>query len=386
MSFIPYGRQNISDEDINSVIDVLRSPIITQGEIVPNFESTVSKYVNANYGVAVNSATSGLHIACLAMDLGPGDWLWTSPNSFVASANCGIYCGANVDFIDIDPNTGLIDIDILKKKLLEAQKFDKLPKVLVPVHFAGSSCDMKSIKDLSDKFGFKILEDASHAIGGKYMELPVGNCKFSDITVFSFHPVKIITTGEGGICSTNNLEYARRMRMLRTHGITKEVNSFHNKNPDPWTYEQQELGFNYRLTDFQAALGISQMKRLDTFVEARNYIWNNYKNLLKDLPITMLKIPENVYSSLHLCVVSFDIFDKKNHKLVFEKLRYAGIGVQVHYIPIHLQPFYKNKGFKKGDFPNAEKFANNVFSIPLYPSLNKKEQLKVVEELNKSIT
>ena len=385
MKFIPYGRQNISNEDINSVIEVLRSPIITQGDVISTFEEIVSNYVNSKYGVAVNSATSGLDLACLAMDLKPGDWLWTSPNTFVASANCGIYCGANIDFVDIDQKTGLIDIDFLKEKLLQAKIAGKLPKIIVPVHFAGSSCDMAEIKNLSDKYGFKILEDASHAIGGKYMGEPIGNCKYSDITVFSFHPVKIITTGEGGMCLTNNKEYARRMRNLRTHGITKDVNFFQQKSPSPWSYEQQELGFNYRLTDFQAALGISQMKKLDLFVIERHRIWKIYQNLLKDLPISLLDIPNNVYSSLHLCVIYFNVFNTKFHELVFKKLRTAGIGVQVHYIPVHLQPFYKDKGFKEGYLPESEKFAHNVLSIPLYPSLEDNEQRYVVEVLKKSI-
>ena len=385
MKFIPYGRQIISNEDINSVVDVLRSPMITQGDLIPFFEEIVSNYVNSKYGVAVNSATSGLHLACLAMDLQPGDWLWTSPNTFVASANCGIYCDAKVDFVDIDQKTGLIDIDFLKDKLSKAKISGKLPKILVPVHFGGSSCDMAEIKNLSDVYGFKILEDASHAIGGRYRGEPVGNCKYSDITVFSFHPVKIITTGEGGMCLTNNREYARRMKNLRTHGITKDVNFFKEKNPSPWSYEQQELGFNYRLTDFQAALGISQMKKLDLFVNERHRIWKIYKNLLKDLPISLLDIPDNVYSSLHLCVIYFDVFNKKVHEIVFKKLRSAGIGVQVHYIPVHLQPFYKDRGFKEGDFPESEKFAHNVLSIPLYPSLKDSEQMYVVELLKKSI-
>ena len=378
---IPYGRQSIDKEDIEAVVKVLKSDFVTQGPVVSKFEEAISKKVGSKYSVAVNSATSALHIACRALDVRPGDWIWTTPITFVASANCGVYCGANIDFVDINPRTGLMDIDILESKLTNADRLGKLPKIIVPVHFAGSSCEMQRIKSLSLKYGFKILEDASHAIGGKYMNEPVGTCKYSDITVFSFHPVKIITTGEGGMCITNNEIYARRMRNLRTHGITKDQDYFLDKNPNPWSYEQQELGFNYRLTDFQAALGISQMKKLDFFVNERNRLWNEYKILINDLPISLLEVPNNVYSALHLCVISLNFFNKKNHQMIFKKLKSEGIGVQVHYIPVHLQPFYKDKGFKNGDLPNAEKFSSNVISIPLYPSLDKRDQNIVVEKL-----
>ncbi len=383
MAFIPYGRQNISDADIQAVIEILKSPFITQGPTVPIFEKSISNYVNSTYSVAVNSATSALHIACLALDLGPEDSLWTSPITFVASANCALYCGAKVDFVDIDINTGLLDINLLKEKLTKARRDNLLPKVIVPVHYAGSSCNMKEIYALSKEFGFKILEDASHAIGGKLYGEPVGNCKYSDICVFSFHPVKIITTAEGGVASTNNSYLARKMYELRSHGITKDPKFFKNLPSKPWSYEQQSLGFNYRLTDIQAALGISQMQNLDKFVSERNRLWKLYKEKIEGLPISMLNIPQDVISSLHLAVVLINNCDPIKHQLIFSKLREVNIGVQVHYIPVHLQPFYKSIGFKKGYLPNAERFAESVISLPLFPGLNEKEQDYVVSELSK---
>lgn len=383
MSFIPYGRQNISDADIQAVIEILKSPYITQGPTVPIFEKSISNYVNSTYSVAVNSATSALHIACLALDLGPGDSLWTSPITFVASANCALYCGSNVDFVDIDINTGLLDINLLKEKLIKARRDNLLPKVIVPVHYAGSSCNMKEIYALSKEFGFKILEDASHAIGGKLYGEPVGNCKYSDICVFSFHPVKIITTAEGGVASTNNSYLARKMYELRSHGITKDPKFFKNLPSKPWSYEQHSLGFNYRLTDIQAALGISQMQNLDKFVSERNRLWKLYKEKIKGLPISMLNIPQDVISSLHLAVVLINDYDPRKHQLIFSKLREVNIGVQVHYIPVHLQPFYKSIGFKKGYLPNSERFAESVISLPLFPGLKEKEQDYIVTQLSK---
>ena len=383
MSFIPYGRQNISDADIQAVIEILKSPFITQGPTVPIFEKSISNYVNSTYSVAVNSATSALHIACLALDLGPGDSLWTSPITFVASANCALYCGSNVDFVDIDINTGLLDINLLKEKLIKARRDNLLPKVIVPVHYAGSSCNMKEIYALSKEFGFKILEDASHAIGGKLYGEPVGNCKYSDICVFSFHPVKIITTAEGGVASTNNSYLARKMYELRSHGITKDPKFFKNLPSKPWSYEQHSLGFNYRLTDIHAALGISQMQNLDKFVSERNRLWKLYKEKIKGLPISMLNIPQDVISSLHLAVVFINDYDPKKHQLIFSKLREVNIGVQVHYIPVHLQPFYKSIGFKKGYLPNSERFAESVISLPLFPGLKEKEQDYIVTQLSK---
>lgn len=383
MSFIPYGRQNISNSDIEAVIKVLKSPLITQGPTVPLFEKSISNYVNSTYSVAVNSATSALHVSCLALGLGKGDYLWTSPITFVASANCALYCGAKVDFVDIDMNTGLLDINLLNEKLSKAKRENQLPKVVVPVHFAGSSCNMREIYQLSKEFGFKILEDASHAIGGKLYGEPVGNCKYSDICVFSFHPVKIITTAEGGVATTNNPYFARKMYEFRSHGITKDPNLFKNLPSRPWSYEQQSLGFNYRLTEIQAALGLSQMKNLDNFIAERNRLWRIYKEKLEGLPLSLLNIPEDVVSSLHLAVFFINAHDPEKHEFIFSKLREANIGVQVHYIPVHLQPFYKSIGFKKGYLPNSERFAESVISLPLFPGLKEEEQNYVVSELSK---
>ena len=383
MSFIPYGRQNISNSDIEAVIQVLKSPFITQGPTVPLFEKSISDYVNSTYSVAVNSATSALHISCLALGLGKGDYLWTSSITFVASANCALYCGAKVDFVDIDINTGLLDINLLKEKLSKAKRENQLPKVIVPVHYAGSSCNMREIHQLSKEFGFKILEDASHAIGGKLYGEPVGNCRYSDICVFSFHPVKIITTAEGGVATTNNPYFARKMYELRSHGITKDPKLFKNLPSKPWIYEQQSLGFNYRLTEIQAALGLSQMQKLDNFVAERNRLWKLYKEKLEGLPISLLSIPEDIVSSLHLAVFFINTNEPGKHEFIFSKLREANIGVQVHYIPVHLQPFYSSIGFKKGYLPNSERFAERVISLPLFPGLKEEEQDYVVSELSK---
>ena len=382
MSIIPYSRQNITEEDIISVTDVLRSSMLTQGEVVPKFENVVAKYVQSNFGVAVNSATSGLHIACLSMDLGPGDWLWTSPNTFVASANCGVYCGANIDFVDINPRTGLMDIDILESKLTNADKLGKLPKIIVPVHFAGSSCEMQRIKSLSLKYGFKILEDASHAIGGKYMNEPVGNCKYSDITVFSFHPVKIITTAEGGLATTNSKKLANKMELFRSHGITRDKSTMIRKKSDPWYYEQIHLGFNYRMTEIQATLGLSQLSRINKFISRRHELKDRYNFHLRNLPIIRPYEDKNCYSALHLYPIQINT-DKKSRKYVFEELRKNGIGANVHYIPIHTQPYYQNLGFKEGDFPAVEEYYSRAISIPLFYSLKKIEQDCVIEILKK---
>ena len=371
--FIPYGKQNITDDDLNAVIKVLKSPLITQGPKIEEFEREFSKRVNSKFSIAVNSATSALHIACLGLGLKKDDYLWTSPNSFVASANCGLYCGAKIDFIDIDSQTGLISISNLEKKLEDASINNKLPKIVIPVHLCGTSCDMRKIYKLSLRYGFKIIEDASHAVGSKYQNDFVGSCKYSSITVFSFHPVKIITTGEGGIATTNDKVLAEKLIKLRTHGITKDKDKFVNIPEGDWNYEMQDLGFNYRLTDFQAALGLSQLKRLDEIVEERNYLRNQYLELISDLPLYPLTIPSNVYSSVHLFVIRFNDKNKYFYKKVFDSLRINGIGVQLHYSPIHLQPFYQNIGFKKGDFPEAEIYAHNAISLPLYPGLTRQD-------------
>ena len=381
-AFLPYGRQSISDSDISAVIDVLKSEYLTQGPKVGEFEKAVATKVRANHGIAVNSATSALHLACLAMNLKQGDHLWTSPITFVASANCARYCGANVSFVDIDQASGLMCVKALKEKLAKAELEGKLPKVVVPVHLAGASCDMEAISKLANKYGFKILEDASHAIGGKYKGEPVGNCKYSTITVFSFHPVKIITTGEGGLATTKDSEIARRITELRSHGITKDERRFEDKSRGPWSYEQQELGFNYRMTDLQAALGLSQLNRLDSMIAARNDQLVEYKELLNDLPVKLLEIPKEVYSSVHLAVIRLQNENKKRHRQIFEGLRSAKIGVQLHYMPVHLQPYYQKLGFKCGDYPEAEAYARSAMSLPLFPGLKTGDRHRVVETLS----
>ena len=384
---IPYGKQDINQADIDSVIDVLQSDFLTQGPQVPLFEKTVSDYCGAEYGVAVNSATSALHIACLALELGKGDWLWTSPNSFVASANCGLYCGAKVDFVDIDRLTYNLSPEELEKKLIQAKQDDKLPKVVIPVHFAGQSCDMQKIHSLGKEYGFKIIEDASHAIGGKYLDKPIGGCQYSDITVFSFHPVKIITTAEGGVATTNDERLSERMQLFRSHGITRNPGLMSNLSKGDWYYQQVELGFNYRMTELQAALGVSQMQRLDKFVTQRHILQKRYDLLLNDLAIIKPYQDQDSYSALHLYPIQVDLDSiDKNRQQIFDELRQSGIGVNVHYIPIHTQPYYKNLGFKIGDFVKSESYYKATISIPLSSSLTLKEQDKVVTSLIKSLS
>lgn len=380
-SYLPYGRQTITEADIAAVVDVLRSPCLTQGPAIPAFEQALSQQVNARHGVAVNSATSALHIACLALGLGPGDRLWTTPITFVASANCGRYCGAQVDFVDIDPSTGLISLDALERKLQQADREGLLPKVLVPVHLCGTSCAMEPIAALAQHYGVAVLEDASHAIGGRYQNHPVGDCRHSAITVFSFHPVKIITTAEGGLATTNDPHLAQRMADLRSHGITKDESRFELPAPGPWSYEQQDLGFNYRMTDLQAALGLSQLQRLNTIVVERQRLLEKYRQLLAGLPLRLLEIPQDVSSSLHLAVIRLADPSPDHHRRVFEGLRAAGIGVQLHYTPVHLQPYYRRLGFREGDFPEAEAYASNAISLPLYPGLQGGDQQRVVRTL-----
>ena len=379
--FLPYGRQTITEADISAVVDVLRSPFLTQGPTVPAFEQAVANQVGARHGVAVNSATSALHIACLALGLGPGDRLWTSPITFVASANCGLYCGATVDFVDIEPATGLMSMAALQTKLEQAEGTGSLPTVVVPVHLAGSSCDMAAIGALAERYGFAVLEDASHAIGGRYQGEPVGNCCHSAITVFSFHPVKIITTGEGGLATTNHPLLAQRMAELRSHGIVREAERFERPAAGPWVYEQQQLGFNYRITDIQAALGLSQLQRLDEIVAERNRQLQHYRDLLADLPLQLLDVPEGVLSSVHLAVIRLQQATAGQHRQVFEGLRAAGIGVQLHYSPVHLQPYYRAMGFAEGQFPEAEGYARSAISLPLFPGLSSDEQKKASNTL-----
>jgi UDP-4-amino-4,6-dideoxy-N-acetyl-beta-L-altrosamine transaminase len=380
---IPYGKQDINQNDIDSVIAVLKSDFLTQGPQVPLFEKSVADYCGSEFGVAVNSATSALHIACLALELGEGDWLWTSPNTFVASANCGLYCGAQVDFVDIDPQTYNLCVVALEQKLIEAKTKNKLPKIVIPVHFAGQSCDMKRIHELSQQYGFKITEDASHAIGGKYLEQPVGNCRYSDITVFSFHPVKIITTAEGGLATTNQAELAEKMQLLRSHGIARNPDLM-TKNDGGWYYEQIDLGFNYRMTELQAALGVSQMQRLDDFVATRHQLQQRYHELLKDLPIILPYQDKDSYSALHLYPIQLEL-DKitKTHFQVFDELRQNDLGVNLHYIPVHIQPYYQNMGFRQGDFPNAESYYSRAISILMFQGLSFEMQDQVVDSIKK---
>lgn len=381
---IPYGRQDISEEDIQAVVDVLHSDFLTQGPTVPKFEKSVADYCNTQHAVAVNSATSALHIACLSLDVGKGDIVWTTPITFVASANCALYCGATVDFVDIDPQTYNMNVNRLSEKLAQAKKDGNLPKVVIPVHFSGQPCGMERIHKLSQQYGFNIIEDASHAIGGRYKDEPIGNCLYSDITVFSFHPVKIITTGEGGMALTNDAELAKKMDLLRSHGITRDEADMTHEPDGPWYYQQVDLGFNYRMTDIQAALGLSQMQRLNKFVSNRHTIAERYNKLLADLPLIIpFQQPES-YSSLHLYVIRIQL-DKveKTHREVFEALRDAGIGVNLHYIPVYHQPYYENLGFKKGYCPNAESYYSEVISLPMYPGLLETQQNKVIEELTK---
>ena len=380
---IPYGKQNINQADIDSVIDVLQSDFLTQGPQVPLFEKKVSDYCDSKFGVAVNSASSALHIACLALGLERGDWLWTSPNTFVASSNCALHCGAQVDFVDIDPRTFNMSVECLAEKLVLAEKEGKLPKIVMPVHMCGQSCDMAGIHELSQKYGFKVIEDASHAIGGKYKNKAIGSCHYSDISVFSYHPVKIITTGEGGMALTNNPELADRMQRYRCHGITSDASRM---QPRPakeiWNYQQIDLGFNYRMTDIHAALGLSQMNRLDKFVAKRHAIASEYEELLSNLPVTTPWQHPDSYSAFHLYIIRLKLDQiSKTQRDVFSELYTAGIGVNLHYIPVYRQPYYEQLGFKAGYCPEAERYYAEVLSLPLYFGLTKLQQDQVVNAL-----
>ena len=384
MSVIPYGRQEINQADIDAVIAVLKSDFLTQGPAVPAFEKSVADYCGALHAVAVNSATSALHIACLALGVGKGDLVWTTPITFVASANCALYCGATIDFVDIDSRTYNMSVRCLEEKLALAEKIGKLPKVLIPVHLCGQPSDMASIYALSQKYGFKIIEDASHAIGGKYKGEPIGNCRYSDITVFSFHPVKIITTAEGGMAMTNNAQLAKRMQLLRSHGITRDENDMTHTPDGPWYYQQIDLGYNYRMTDLQAALGLSQMQRLNEFVTKRHAIANRYDQLLADLPVYTPWQHEDSFSGLHLYVIRLKLAEiGKTHRQVFEALRALGIGVNLHYIPLYFQPYYENLGFKAGYCIDAEQYYAEAISLPMYPTLSNADQDKVIHDLHK---
>ena len=376
---IPYGRQNISDVDINAVIETLRSDFLTQGPQVPNFENKIAQYCEAKFAVATSNATASLHLACLALGVGKGDIVWTSPISFVASSNCALYCGAEVDFVDVEINTGLMSVTALENKLKQAAEENRLPKVVIPVHLTGQSCDMARISKLAETFNFKVIEDASHAIGSAYKASPVGSCKYSDICVFSFHPVKIITTGEGGIATTNSDEIAQKLRQLRSHGVVRDPSALSSEEEGAWYYEQRELGFNYRLTDLQAALGASQLTRLDEFVSKRNILASRYHELLSELPVSPVEIQEDNYSSYHLFIIRLD--NRSIRRKTFDTLKSNGVGVNVHYIPIYWQPFYREKGFSKGYCPNAESFYNSIITLPLFPDLTVQEQDQVVKLL-----
>ena len=381
--FIPYGKQDITDEDIRSVTEVLESDFLTTGPKVPEFENIIKKYCSVEHAIACNSATSALHIACLAMELGPGDIAWTVPNSFVASANCALYCGATVDFVDIDPGTLNIDINLLERKLEIAKTMNNLPKVVICVHFGGMPCDMKKIHALSKIYSFKIIEDASHALGASHPNsCKVGSCKYSDVAIFSFHPVKIITTGEGGVVTTNNSSLASKLSILRSHGITRDVNSMEGSRDGAWYYQQISLGLNYRMTDIHAALGISQMKRLDGYIKRRRNLAYRYKELLINFPIKFqqMNIDE---SALHLYPIILS--SSSDRSKIYKEMHKNQIGVNVHYIPIHTQPFYKKMGFSKGDFPVSEEYYSRALSIPMYGSLTFKEQDRVINVLEESI-
>jgi UDP-4-amino-4,6-dideoxy-N-acetyl-beta-L-altrosamine transaminase len=379
LKYIPYGKQDINQQDIDAVLEVLTSDSLTQGQKVPEFESSVSAYTDSNYSIAVNSATSALHIACLALDLKSGDYLWTSPISFVASANCGLYCGASVDFVDIDPDTFNLCPNALEAKLKQAKKENKLPKIIIPVHLAGQSCTMRAIYKLAKQYGVFIIEDASHAIGGRYLDSPIGGCQYSDITVFSFHPVKIITTAEGGVATTNCPVLAQSMIMFRSHGITRDPSLVEGIGNEAWAYEQQTLGFNYRMTELQAALGCSQLTRLDQFVNKRHSLAEQYAIKLKHLPILLPQQDKESYSAYHLYIIRLE--SEGVRLKVFNYLREQGIGVNVHYIPIHTQPYYKAMGFKSGDFPVAEAYYSCALSVPLFPKMTDDDQNKVVSAL-----
>lgn len=380
---VPYGRQSIDDADIQAVTDVLRSDYLTQGPAVPAFEERVARHVGARYGVAVNSATSALHIACLALGVGPGDRVWTSPVTFVASSNCALYCGATVDFVDIDPRTYNMSVERLAEMLERAQAEGTLPKVVIPVHLAGQSCDMAAIAELAKRYSFAVIEDASHAIGGNYQGRPVGDCRYSDVTVFSFHPVKIITTAEGGLATTNRDDLAAGMRLGRSHGITRDPAEMRSVPDGPWYYEQITLGFNYRMTEMQAALGLSQMDRLHQFISTRRHLAAAYDGRLASLALTTPWQDPSTESAWHLYVIRLD--DPDRHRATFEALRTAGIGVNLHYMPVYLQPFYRDMGFQPGHCPEAERYYARAISIPLFATLGERDFDLVVDAVSAAV-
>jgi UDP-4-amino-4,6-dideoxy-N-acetyl-beta-L-altrosamine transaminase len=383
VSFIPYGRQDIEQDDIDAVVSVLRSDFLTQGPTVARFEGVLAEYCSARRAVAMNSATSALHIACLALGLGPGDRLWTTPNTFLASAYAGLYCEAEVDFVDIDLCTGNMSVDALAAKLEAAERQKRLPKIVIPVHFAGLSCNMEAIHTLGERYGFRIVEDAAHAIGGTYHGGPVGDCRFSDITVFSFHPVKVVTTAEGGAALTNSDELADRMSRLRSHGTTRDQALMRGEPDGAWSYQALELGWNYRMTDIHAALGISQMKRLDTYVARRAALADRYDRSLANSGLTLPVRDADARSAWHLYVVGWnEEASGMSRREAFDRLRASGIGVQIHYIPVHTQPLFEARGFQRGQFPSAEAHYARALTLPLYASLSEQQQDTVVDRLH----
>ncbi|KPM75013.1 UDP-4-amino-4,6-dideoxy-N-acetyl-beta-L-altrosamine transaminase [Cobetia sp. UCD-24C] len=383
---IPYGRQDIQQADIDAVLDVLQSDFLTQGPVVPRFEQAVANKVGARHALAVNSATSALHIACLALGLGRGDWLWTTPITFVASANCGLYCGAQVDFVDIDPHTYNLCPKALEAKLEQAERAERLPKVVVAVHLCGQPCDMQAIHALGQRYGFRIIEDASHAIGGQYKNEYIGSGRYSDITVFSFHPVKIITSAEGGMALTNDDALARSMDLLRSHGVTRDPALMSHEADGSWYYQQVALGFNYRMTELQAALGLSQLERLDVYVAKRNSLADRYDQLLADLPVMIPYQHPDSYSGRHLYVIRLELDQVRvTHREVFDALREQGVGVNLHYIPVHTQPYYRDFGFRAGDFPEAERYYEQAISLPLYPIMSDIQQDNVIVALRRAM-
>lgn len=379
---IPYAKQSITEQDIDAVVQVLRSDFITQGPIVSQFEKAVADYCSAQYSIAVSNGTAALHLACLALGVSSGDIVWTSPNTFVASANCALYCGAVVDFVDIDSITYNMSLEALKKKLQDAQQNDCLPKVLIAVHFAGQSCEMKEIKALSEQYGFMIIEDAAHALGGDYLGQKIGSCLYSHITIFSFHPAKMVTTGEGGMLLTNESELAYSIEQLRSHGITKNTENMTHESYGDWYYQQLNLGFNYRITDLQAALGLSQLQRLNEFVNKRRQLVQSYNTQLAGLSITIPWQHPDSQSCWHLYVIRLKLKKiTKNRKEVFDQLRQSGIGVHVHYIPVHTQPYYQQLGFNRGDFPESETYYEEALTLPLYVDLTETDINFITQKL-----